>query len=188
MVRPVNRRHVAVGVQAVQIQILQAEADQDTAVPAVFHLFGRHALNGFVITAAATVMQTTVGTLKGVAVQIDRFLLAVGRGYGNRNEAFPSMVRMETSWSLSRLILTFCGLLTVLKRSVMIRSGWFTPCREKRPSFSCTPSRMMPPRLLAKAPYVGRKSAGSYPLPSRPAASLHSRPRVSERVAMSSRV
>ena len=88
MVRPVNRQHVAVGVQAVQIQILQAEADQNAAVPAVFHLFGQHPLNGFVVTAAVTVMQTTIGTLKGIAVQIDRFLFAAGRRDRNRNEAF----------------------------------------------------------------------------------------------------
>ena len=74
---------VAVGVQTLQVNVLQTKAVEDAGVAAVFQLLCQHAFHGGIVTLAVAIVQAAVGVAQWLTIQVNGLLLPRGRGNGH---------------------------------------------------------------------------------------------------------
>src|SRR5690554_7206858 len=71
---------LAILIEALDIQIIQAKAPQDLTVTAVLDLLGQHASHLLFIQQMVGAVETAIGTAQGIDAQIDVAMLASRRG------------------------------------------------------------------------------------------------------------
>ena len=77
-------------VQAFPVKVVESETRENTGIAAVFHLLGQHPLDGFIVAGTVTLVEAAIGiTLEGIAVEVHRFLFAMGGWDPNLDDLFP---------------------------------------------------------------------------------------------------